>query len=88
MRAMVSTDALVEEYLIYRGFTQTYRTFHAESKSDRSKSFEVAKIVDQIFQDLNSFNIEHFVAMWSFLNQRFFLHLDQEYTTLSEEIKA
>jgi hypothetical protein len=83
-----SADCLVEEYLIYRGFTQSFRSFHAEKAYDKTKNFEVSRIVEQTFVYIHNFEVEQFVSLWDFLHNRFFLHLDQEYTQLAEQIKA
>jgi hypothetical protein len=84
---VASSDALVEEYLLYRGFTQCFRTFQIEKNSDRTKNFEVVKIVDQTFAYIHGFEVDSFVGLWGFLHRRFFLHLDQEYTNLAEQLR-
>eukprot|EP00981_Chlorochromonas_danica_P004185 scaffold840_cov179-Ochromonas_danica.AAC.4 len=39
-------DRIVGEYLIYRGFTQTLQSLESESHRDRTKKFEVIRIVE------------------------------------------
>jgi hypothetical protein len=34
-------DELVKEYLIFRGFTQSYKTFNLEKKHDKTRGFQV-----------------------------------------------
>lgn len=43
---VVATDALVSEYLIYRGFTQTYNVLDVEKKRDKLKNFEINSVVE------------------------------------------
>ena len=41
MNAIAPVDELVREYLLFRGFTATLRSFDAERKADRFKGFQV-----------------------------------------------
>ena len=41
-----AADNMVGEYLIYRGFTQTYKALESEKNRDKTKQFEVARIVE------------------------------------------
>jgi len=79
---------MVGEYLIYRGFNNTFKTFDSERNKDRSKQFEIDKIVESIFNDLNNLHIEPFISLWDFLSKRFFLHLDAEHNRLSQILKS
>ncbi len=49
MSTLSSADQIVAEYLIYRGFTQTFRSLDQERKSDRTRQFEAQKIVESVF---------------------------------------
>jgi hypothetical protein len=59
-----------------------------EKGRDRTKKFEMTKIVDTIFHHLTTFEIESFVQFWDFLNKRFFFHLDTEHMQLSAQLKS
>ena len=83
-----NTDAMVGEYLIYRGFNNTFKTFDNERHKDKTKQFEIDKIVESIFSDLNNLLIEPFMSLWDFLCKRFFLHLDAEHNKLSQILKC
>lgn len=83
-----SADNIVDEYLIHRGFTQTFRTLLKEKTNDRTKGFSATKIVEQIFSYIEEFEIESFVQLWDFLSKRFFLHLDQEHALLLSQMKS
>jgi WD repeat-containing protein 91 len=37
-------DELLREYLAFRGFTATLKTFEIERKNDKTKSYQVFKI--------------------------------------------
>jgi hypothetical protein len=87
-QAIASADSLVEEYLVYRGFTQSFRALQSEKASDKLKSLDVTKIVEQTFAYIHAFEMDNFVVLWDFLTQRFFQHLDQEYVQLAEDMRA
>jgi hypothetical protein len=46
---MDQVDELAMEYLLFRGFTQTFREFNKERSNDKTQGFDVDKIMDQIF---------------------------------------
>eukprot|EP01040_Poterioochromonas_malhamensis_P000496 gene496-529_t len=83
-----SADTTVGEYLIYRGFTQSFQCLENEKQRDRTKRFEVFRVVDTIFTNLHNHEIESFVVLWDFLNKRFFLHLDAEHGIMCAHLKS
>eukprot|EP01038_Epipyxis_sp_PR26KG_P004560 gene4560-6432_t len=85
---LTGTDGMVGEYLIYRGFTQTFQCLESEKNKDRTKRFEINRIVESILAHLHNFEIESFVSLWDFLSKRFFLHLDQEHLNLCGLLKS
>jgi hypothetical protein len=66
------TDDLVKEYLLYRGFTTTFRVFDHDLKSDRDRSFRVDKIVEQILAYIHGLDLAGFMDYWTYLDQKFF----------------
>jgi len=85
---LLSTDSMVGEYLIYRGFTSTFQSLEAEKSRDRTKRFEVSKLVETVFTNLQGSEMESFVTLWDFLNKRFFFHLDSEHLHLCNILKV
>lgn len=57
-------DSIVEEYLIYRGFTKTFRCIQKEKIEDRTKCFDATRIVEQIFAHIYKYDIESFINLW------------------------
>jgi hypothetical protein len=57
-------DSIVEEYLIHRGFTKTFKSLQREKKDDRTQNFDATRIVDQIFVYIATYDIESFVNLW------------------------
>jgi len=39
--AVAYVDKLIEEYLLFRGFTQSLKTFQNEKKNDKTKGYKV-----------------------------------------------
>jgi len=85
---LANTDNMVAEYLIYRGFNNTFKTFDNERNKDRTKQFEIEKIIESIFNDIHSLSIDNFMSLWEFLSKGFFLHLDIEHYRLSQIIRC
>ena len=83
-----SADDMIQEYCIYRGFVNSFRSIENERAHDKTKSFEAHMIVNQIFEYLHTGGIEHFISLWDFFNKRFFLHLDQEHCEMFAKMKA
>ncbi len=48
----------------------------------------MASLTQAIFSNLQSYEIEHFIALWDFLNKRFFFHLDAEHLSLCGILKS
>ena len=63
-------DELVKEYLTFRGFTHTLRTFEGERKQDKTKGFQAEKIVEQIFVYLHNYEITKVCVVFIFLIMR------------------
>jgi WD repeat-containing protein 91 len=83
-----AADGMVQEYLIYRGFTQSFKTFEGEKTKDKTKNFDVQQIVDSVFAYMSMYDIQNFIALWDFLTKRFFLHLDGEHSMLAADLKS
>eukprot|EP00128_Syssomonas_multiformis_P011153 Colp12_sorted_trinity150504_noHs@27472 len=77
--AVANIDDLLKEYLVFRGFTNTLRTFEAEIKTDKDKGFNVAKITEQIFVYINTHDIVNLRRLWNHLEKRFLRRLDQSF---------
>jgi hypothetical protein len=85
---IAASDSIVGEYLIYRGFTQSYKSFESDRRRDKTQRFEVSCIVESIFNYLNGYEILNFVSLWDFMNKRFFVHLDLDHQQVASDIKS
>ena len=80
-------DELVQEYLLYRGFTRTFHRFQEDRKADQLLGLNVARIVDQLFAYIHRYDMPGLLSLWSFLNARFFYHLDSNFRSVVLEFE-
>ncbi|XP_051640234.1 WD repeat-containing protein 91 isoform X2 [Manacus candei] len=82
------TDELVRDYLLFRGFTATLKQLDAEIKADREKGFRVDKIVDQLQQFVQSYDLAALRDYWSYLDRRLFSRLEDVYRPTVNKLKT
>lgn len=73
-------DELVKEYLLFRGFGSTVKNFDVDLKIDREKGFRVDKIVDQLLQFINNYDLNSLRDFWGHLDNRMFSKLESHFT--------
>ncbi|KAB1276243.1 WD repeat-containing protein 91 [Camelus dromedarius] len=86
--AVERTDELVREYLLFRGFTHTLRQLDAEIKADKEKGFRVDKIVDQLQQLMQVYDLAALRDYWSYLERRLFSRLEDMYRPTINKLKT
>uniref|UniRef100_A0A2R8M6S8 WD repeat-containing protein 91 n=1 Tax=Callithrix jacchus TaxID=9483 RepID=A0A2R8M6S8_CALJA len=86
--AVERTDELVREYLLFRGFTHTLRQLDAEIKADKEKGFRVDKIVDQLQQLMQVYDLAALRDYWSYLERRLFSRLEDIYRPTIHKLKT
>lgn len=75
-------DELVREYMLFRGFSNSLKTFDSELKfSDKDKSFRVDKIIDQITHSINIHDLHSLRDIWNHLDSNLFNKLEHFFTT-------
>lgn len=79
--AIPMLDDVIKEYLVFRGFSNTLKSFESDLKADKDKSFRVDKIVDQLYQYIQSYDIVGLRDFWDYLNDRFFKRLDYQHNS-------
>jgi WD40 repeat protein len=85
--AVAYVDKLIEEYLLFRGFTQSLKTFQNEKKNDKTKGYKVQKIVSTLLSNIQSLNITAVLEMWNHLQQTFFQRLDEDMTLTVQQLE-
>nr|XP_057913246.1 WD repeat-containing protein 91 isoform X2 [Doryrhamphus excisus] len=86
--AVERTDEHVREYLIYRGFTNTLKHLDSEMKADKEKGFRVDKIIDQLLQFIQSFDLTGLKDYWLYLDRRLFCRLEDVYRSTVNKLRA
>ena len=71
-------DELVKEYLTFRGFTATLKSFDGELKQEKEKGFRVEKIVDQFSQHITNHDLTGLIELWKHLENKIFLRLETQ----------
>uniref|UniRef100_A0AAQ5YKL5 WD repeat-containing protein 91 n=1 Tax=Amphiprion ocellaris TaxID=80972 RepID=A0AAQ5YKL5_AMPOC len=82
------TDEHVREYLIYRGFTNTLKHLDSEIKADKEKGFRVDKIIDQLQQFVQSFDLFGLKEYWLYLDRRLFCRLEDVYKSTVNKLRT
>nr|XP_033806906.1 WD repeat-containing protein 91 isoform X2 [Geotrypetes seraphini] len=86
--AVEQTDELVREYLIFRGFINTLKHFDADVKADKEKGFRVDKIVDQLQQFVQNYDLGSLRDYWGYLDRRLFSRLEDVYRPTVIKLKT
>ncbi|XP_035040728.1 WD repeat-containing protein 91 [Hippoglossus stenolepis] len=86
--AVERTDEHVREYLIYRGFTSTMKHLDSEIKADKEKGFRVDKIIDQLQQFIQSFDLFGLKEYWLYLDRRLFCRLEDVYRSTVNKLRT
>lgn len=74
------TDELIREYLLFRGFGSSLKAFDSELKVDKEKSFRVDKIIDQLMQTINNYDLNSLRELWGHLDSHMFTKLESHFT--------
>ncbi|XP_029301218.1 WD repeat-containing protein 91 isoform X2 [Cottoperca gobio] len=86
--AVERTDEHVREYLIYRGFNGTLKHMDTEIKVDKEKGFRVDKIIDQLQQFVQSFDLFGLKEYWLYLDRRLFCRLEDVYRSTVNKLRT
>jgi len=78
-------DALVREYMLFRGFSNSLKSFDTELKGDRDKSLRPDKIIDQITHSINTQDLQALRDIWGHLDGHLFNKLEHSFTAGNEK---
>eukprot|EP00614_Pseudopedinella_elastica_P003549 CAMPEP_0172600194 /NCGR_PEP_ID=MMETSP1068-20121228/20339_1 /TAXON_ID=35684 /ORGANISM="Pseudopedinella elastica, Strain CCMP716" /LENGTH=408 /DNA_ID=CAMNT_0013400741 /DNA_START=113 /DNA_END=1339 /DNA_ORIENTATION=+ len=81
-------DDTVLEYLLFRGFTRSFRSVAADSRSDRTRGFDADKVAVELVELVEDNDLEGYSGLWAFLEARFFSHLDASLTVTVTDLRA
>ncbi|KAI5091406.1 WD repeat-containing protein 91, partial [Silurus meridionalis] len=86
--AVERTDDLVREYLIYRGFTSTLKHLDTDIKADKEKGFRVDKIIEQLLQFIQNYDLAGLKEYWGYLDHRLFSRLEDVYRPTVNKLRT
>jgi len=78
-------DKLIAEYLLIRGYDETFRVFERERQEDKAYDLQVTKIVECIFKRIYNFQLVQLQAFWKTLEERLFVWVKRQ--SLNETIQ-
>lgn len=81
-------EVLIKEYLAYRGFTSSLKSFDSETKNDKTKSFRVDKILELIQTSVNNSDLQELREIWKSLDNFFFSKLEQNYSEAVKKLET
>ncbi|KAF9945474.1 WD repeat-containing protein 91 [Mortierella alpina] len=79
MNSIQHIDELVKEYLLFRGFTNTYKAFEVDTKTDKDKGFQAEKIIEELFASVSAMDMNALLEQWRYLDIRYFSRLDHRF---------
>ncbi|CAG8449058.1 4584_t:CDS:10 [Dentiscutata heterogama] len=79
MNSIQPIEELIKEYLLFRGFSVTFRSFETECRNDRDKGFQAEKIIEELYSFITNSDINGLLDYWEYLNIRYFSRLDARY---------
>lgn len=72
-------DELIREYLLFRGFGSTVKSFDSDLKSDKEKSFRADKIIEQLMQFVANYDLVSLRELWGHLEAHMFSKLESHF---------
>ncbi|KAL3700993.1 hypothetical protein R1sor_019015 [Riccia sorocarpa] len=89
MENMQYAEAVVKEFLLFRGFTHTLHSFEAEVEADIGHGLQVDRIVDLFFNVyIQRFEADNMVNLMAFLQKSFFSSADERYHSTVRKLEA
>lgn len=89
-RALDVGDDMVLEYVAFRGFTETFRSFSMERLDDVSRrgSFDATFAVDALLRNVDEMDVAGIVESWDFVESKFLAQLDAELGSHAEALRC
>lgn len=88
MAHMQNIEVLVREFLAYRGFLTSLKSFESECKNDKNKSFRVDKIIDSLQMAINASDLQEIRDIWKNLDTFFFTKLEQNFLEAVKKLES
>lgn len=88
MAHIQSVEKIVSEFLVWKGFTNTLRSFENETRNDRTKHFRVDLILNSIQLAISSHDLQELREIWKTIETFFFTKLEQNYTDTLRKLES
>lgn len=88
MAHIQSVEKIVSEFLVWKGFTNTLRSFENETRNDRNKHFRVDLILNSIQAAIASHDLNELREIWRTIESFFFTKLEQNYTDTLRKLES
>lgn len=88
MAHIQSVEKIVSEFLVWKGFTNTLRSFENETRNDRTKHFRVDLILNSIQLAIASHDLNELREIWKTIETFFFTKLEQNYTDTLRKLES
>uniref|UniRef100_A0A0K0EHN5 LisH domain-containing protein n=1 Tax=Strongyloides stercoralis TaxID=6248 RepID=A0A0K0EHN5_STRER len=80
-------DSLIKDYLHFRGFTASLKTFENDSNTSKDKKHKVDAIVEDIVSCIEKYDITSLRGIWEYLNIRVFTSLSSEQIAIARQLE-
>ncbi|KAF7269893.1 hypothetical protein GWI33_017098 [Rhynchophorus ferrugineus] len=80
-------DELIREYLVFRGFASTLKSFDGDLKVDKDKSFRVDKIIEQLMQLISAYDLNGVRELWGHFEKNIFSKLESNFTSSVKKLE-
>lgn len=80
-------DSLIREYMLFRGFSISLKSFDSELKTDKDKGFRIDKIIDQLMQTINTQDLTGLRDIWNHLDGHLFSKLEHSFTAAVKKLE-
>uniref|UniRef100_A0A0N4Z6R8 LisH domain-containing protein n=1 Tax=Parastrongyloides trichosuri TaxID=131310 RepID=A0A0N4Z6R8_PARTI len=80
-------DSLIKDYLHFRGFTSSLKSFEMDVGNAKDKKFKVDAVVDDIVSCIEKYDIISLRGIFEYLNVRVFTNLTTEQTCIARQLE-
>lgn len=72
-------DKLLQEYLVFRGFSNTLKALDNELRNEKDQSFRAEKIMEQFNLHIQTHDLQALLTLWKHLDTHLFTKLEHTY---------
>lgn len=81
-------DGLIREYMLFRGFSNSLKSYDSELKTDKDKGFRVDKIIEQITHSINIQDLQGLRDTWNHLEGHMFSKLEHSFGSAVKKLEC